>query len=367
MWIGTLLVFLCGCGVKHPSIVVPRLPVIPIAADVYAHYPVDVAAYNAAVEGNGSTACFESPGTPGAASQLAFCIQPGAGTAGQPVSLVAVQVQDANGKGVMSSTSAITLSSKPAGVGGTATANAVNGVATFSSLTFDSAGTYTLSASSSGLVNATSSSITILAAGSPLPASSVDLDRAKYFRNKIAYNFMGEIDYVYGRYVGNLFTAKATEALLGDFESLGLTAASAISLVARTKTILASLATGVAGVNLSADKNFFGQQAFQALAIAMQARRDQARATILTNLQSSVIDYPLAAVRENLVSYFYAGTLPGALQEIQEEAAKSSDDAAKKTQGTTPTPPQPAPNTNPPAEAGNQKAPAAKPSMEHLH
>jgi hypothetical protein len=157
--------------------------------------------------------------------------------------------------------------------------------------------------------------------------TTADLERAKYFRNKIANNFMGDIDYVYGVYTDALFAGKGFESFIGDAASLGLTTASAISVVARTKTILSALATGVSGVALSADKNFFAQQTFQSLAMAMQARRDQARATIIDNLQLSVTDYPLAAVRRDLVSYFYAGTLTGALQEIQQEAAKTSTNA----------------------------------------
>jgi hypothetical protein len=207
------------------------------------------------------------------------------------------------------------------------TVDAISGVATFNNLSFANAGTYTLTAVSNGLAGATSNPITIMAAGTSPPATvipGVDLDRAKYFRNKIAYNFMAEIDFVYGKYTDGLFSAKGMQSVIADTETLGLTAASAISLAARTKTMLALLATGLAGVNLSIDKNFFGQQTFQAIAISMQARRDQSRATITSNLQLSVTDYPLAAVRQSLVSYFYAGTLPGGLQEIQEEAAKTS-------------------------------------------
>jgi hypothetical protein len=53
---------------------------------------------------------------------------------------------------------------------------------------------------------------------------------------------MGDIDYVYGEYVDGLYAGKSFEAFLSDSASLGLTAASTISVVARTKTILSALA-----------------------------------------------------------------------------------------------------------------------------
>jgi hypothetical protein len=152
-----------------------------------------------------------------------------------------------------------------------------------------------------------------------------NLDRAKYFRNKITDRYMGDIDRVYGEYTNALFIGRGFQSLGADFVNLGLTAASTISLVMQTKTILSALASGVAGVNLSFDKNFFGQQTFSALAIAMQARRDEGRASIFANEQLSVTEYGLEAARRDLIAYFQAGTLPAALQEIQQEAALKSE------------------------------------------
>ena len=99
---------------------------------------------------------------PGPAAKLAFAVQPSSGTAGQALSpAVAVQIQDANGNLVTGSSAAVTISSTQAGVGGTLTANAVGGIATFSSLSLTTVGNYTLTAASPGLTSATSSSFTI--------------------------------------------------------------------------------------------------------------------------------------------------------------------------------------------------------------
>jgi hypothetical protein len=167
--------------------------------------------------------------------------------------------------------------------------------------------------------------VDLLAGGDPAGCAPVGAcARAKYYRDTITHNFMGDVDYAYGVYASGLYTKKGAYAIAGDVLAAGLTTASAISLVLRTKTILSAIATGMAGASLSVDKNLFAQQTFAALTIAMQARRDQARAEIGNNLALNVLDYPLAAVRRDLISYFYSGSLPGALEEIQEEAAKAS-------------------------------------------
>ena len=117
------------------------------------------------------TACGGDGSGPGQeATQLAFTVQPGTGTAGQPLSPpIQVSVQDASANVVAGATHAITVSLQPAsggaGVGGTATVNAVSGVATFSDLTVSTAGTnFTLKASAAGLTDATSTPFDVLSA-----------------------------------------------------------------------------------------------------------------------------------------------------------------------------------------------------------
>ncbi|MDH4352218.1 MAG: Ig-like domain repeat protein, partial [Gemmatimonadota bacterium] len=112
---------------------------------------------------NGSPVTFTATATPGLATQLAFTRSPPAsvvaGTAITPSVLVAVQ--DANGNTVTTSSAsiAVAIGSNP-GTGtlsGTTTVNAVSGVATFSTLSIDQAGSpYTLTATSAPLTPATS-------------------------------------------------------------------------------------------------------------------------------------------------------------------------------------------------------------------
>ena len=106
--------------------------------------------------------------TAGPPAKLVFQVQPPKSTnaTAMMTPAVIVQVQDAYGNTVASATTPITLAlaANPGGstLGGTVTVNAVNGVATFSTLTLNKAGTgYTLSASAAGLAGATSNTFTI--------------------------------------------------------------------------------------------------------------------------------------------------------------------------------------------------------------
>src|SRR6266566_2803562 len=109
------------------------------------------------------------PPPPPAAAKLAFIGQPSnavAGAANTPA--VQVAVQDAQGKTVTTATTSITVAigTNPASgtLAGTTTVAAVNGVATFSTLSLDRAAAgYTLTASATGLTAATSTAFNISA------------------------------------------------------------------------------------------------------------------------------------------------------------------------------------------------------------
>jgi hypothetical protein len=101
------------------------------------------------------------------ATQLAFTVQPRNATAGSAIS-VQVAARDAAGNVAAGFSGAITiaLGANPTGttLSGTTTANAVNGVATFSNLSITKVGSgYTLNATASGLSGATSASFTVSA------------------------------------------------------------------------------------------------------------------------------------------------------------------------------------------------------------
>ena len=113
--------------------------------------------------GSAATQSFALQVNNAAASNLVFVQTPSTGTAGQVLSpAVQVAVEDQFGDVVTSDNSIVTLTPSSGGFsGGAATAQVVNGVATFGNLVIGAAGTDSLSASDGSLTGATSGSITI--------------------------------------------------------------------------------------------------------------------------------------------------------------------------------------------------------------
>src|SRR6266480_5534210 len=104
----------------------------------------------------GACAASSPTGTSSVATKLAFTVQPGTAAAGAAIAPVQVAIQDASGNTVTSATTGVTvaLGTKPSGasLSGTVTVAALNGVATFSTLSVNTVGTgYTLTAFASGL------------------------------------------------------------------------------------------------------------------------------------------------------------------------------------------------------------------------
>jgi hypothetical protein len=132
--------------------------------------------------GNGYTLTASASGLTGATSstfnilvsigppaKLAFTVQPTNVVAGSSIApAIQLTVEDSNGNQVPSATNQITIAigTNPSSgtLSGTAQVNAVSGVATFSTLSINKAGTgYTLGASASGLTSATSSAFNVTA------------------------------------------------------------------------------------------------------------------------------------------------------------------------------------------------------------
>jgi hypothetical protein len=144
-------------------------------------------------------------------------------------------------------------------------------------------------------------------------------------RNNIAYGLMTQIEEFYGAYYKKLFGGRNSVAVAGDAVTLGLGAAGAIATNSATQAIFAALNTGLNGLSLSIDKNFYAQQSFQVIGTAMQTRRDKLRKQIMAHLTSDdATKYPLTAAKRDLIEYWNAGTLAYGLQELQEEAGTAS-------------------------------------------
>jgi hypothetical protein len=108
-------------------------------------------------------------GTPPPAAKLAFSNQPSNASTGATITpAVTVTVEDSNGNPVTTATNPVTIAlTTGTGLAGTLTITPQNGIATFSTLSENTAGTYTLSATSPSLTSATSTSFTISTTTTP--------------------------------------------------------------------------------------------------------------------------------------------------------------------------------------------------------
>ena len=111
-------------------------------------------------------------GTGNGAAVLAFFVQPSTANVRQVISPpVEVLVRDSLGSIDSAFTASITIdlasNSTGAALGGTTTVRPTNGIATFSNLSVNAAGTYTLQASADGATGVTSGAFTITTATEP--------------------------------------------------------------------------------------------------------------------------------------------------------------------------------------------------------
>jgi uncharacterized repeat protein (TIGR03803 family) len=115
----------------------------------------------------GNTATFHVVVSPASlpASKLAFAASPGSATAGNTLKSAVVDVENSAGQIVTSDSSTVTLSiiSGPSGakLGGTVTATANKGIATFSNLVLNTAGTYVLKATDGSLASGNTVAFTV--------------------------------------------------------------------------------------------------------------------------------------------------------------------------------------------------------------
>ena len=125
----------------------------------------------------------------------------------------------------------------------------------------------------------------------------------------------------YIKYISQFSLGVAEVVSAMDITKLGGDLATSLTGTADTKAMLGAISAGLTGSRLSIEKNFFDQKTAQALVSQMNAQRKAALVPIVQNMQQGVDKYPLATAVVDLQNYYAAGTLEGAVQGIQEEAA----------------------------------------------
>ncbi|HEY6109621.1 MAG TPA: Ig-like domain-containing protein [Gemmatimonadales bacterium] len=167
----TSITLALGANPKNGSLAGTTVQAATNGVATFSNLTIDSAAtgYTVAAAATGLTGATSSAFniTVGAAAKLGFLVQPASTTGGATISpAVRVEIRDAGGNRVTAATNGVTLAigtnPKNGTLGGTVSGAAVSGVATFNTLTIDSAGTgYTLIANATGLTAATSATFNV--------------------------------------------------------------------------------------------------------------------------------------------------------------------------------------------------------------
>lgn len=158
----------------------------------------------------------------------------------------------------------------------------------------------------------------------PIDPSKLTVDK----RNQIMDDLIYLIDVNYHQFESEFFISRASFNTTTDLAILGLGGAGALVDSSGTQAILAAISGGIGGARVSINKNFFREQSANALISTMRATR-KAKLNFLRDAQTlSLSDYPISRALGDIVDYYNAGTIVGALESITSEAGKKEQTAA---------------------------------------
>ena len=115
-----------------------------------------------------------------------------------------------------------------------------------------------------------------------------------------------------------------------DWVLLAITAATATIGAGSTKVAFGTISTGIIGAKASFDKRALRNQTLPTLVAQMVAQRESIRAIIRTSQNLPVDSYTLYAALSDLRRFERAGSIPGSLQSIGEDAGQKVATARQK-------------------------------------
>jgi len=141
-----------------------------------------------------------------------------------------------------------------------------------------------------------------------------------------------DIEANYREYETLLFAGQAGFNVWSDTVELALSLATTVAGDKGTKTVLGAVLTAIKGERLSIDKNFFREKTSEMIISKMQANRDRVKTRILDKMVKLPADsYTFEEALVDLIEYFNAGTLQGAIVSLANEAGKDAVEAKEET------------------------------------
>jgi hypothetical protein len=141
---------------------------------------------------------------------------------------------------------------------------------------------------------------------------------SKFARNEIITARMREIDSYYYAFEASLIRERQELGFVSSIVSLGLTGAIPLAASLGTKSALGAASTFVQGGTKAFSDEVLFQKTVQVLATQMRGQRAVVAADIIKRMRGQELDtYPLSMALGDLDEYYAAGTIAGALIEIQ--------------------------------------------------
>jgi hypothetical protein len=167
------------------------------------------------------------------------------------------------------------------------------------------------------------SSPTLLSVYDAIPDGPLKVAR----RNRILYELTWTIDQSYDTYEQRFVTGQAFVNTFTDLAAIGLDAAGAVTGTAATKALLAVISGGVTGSRAVYQKNFFDGAFRNTIIQQMRASRLAQRGIIESGMATCMAmvactatgtRYTLEQGLQDVIEYYEAGTIVGALTVISE-------------------------------------------------
>ena len=162
-----------------------------------------------------------------------------------------------------------------------------------------------------------------------------DLQKKQLLRNEIIDARIAAVDSKFWDYERSLYKQDIGVGVGTDWVVLAITGATSVAGSASTKSALGAASTAIVGGQAAFDKRALFDKTLPALMAQMVAERETARATIRTHEQLPVTDYTWYAADSELQAFAYAGSIPGAIASIAQDAgAKTATAIQELKQGT---------------------------------
>ncbi len=159
--------------------------------------------------------------------------------------------------------------------------------------------------------------------------------RTKGIRNEIISTRMREIDSYYYAFEASLIRERQEIGFVSSIIAMALSGAVPLVASIGTKNALGAASLAVQGGTKAFSDEVLFQKTVQVLATQMRAHRDTIASDIITRMRTLDLDaYPLSMALGDLDEYFAAGTIAGALVEIQKTVSAESR-AAEAAKATT--------------------------------